>query len=64
MKDLIIFASGFIGGITLMGVLILLIDNREWVKDLKKKHNIGGYQPENDVKSSPPQARSGVPSKA
>lgn len=58
MIDLTLFISGFIAGITVMGMLIIWVDNREWVKDLKKKHNLGGYQPKYEIKSDPPQDES------
>jgi len=54
MKDFFIFFSGFIGGITTLAVIIIIVDTRVWVRDLNSKHHIGGYQPKEDVKTPPP----------
>lgn len=62
MKDLLLIGCGFMGGAGFMGCMILWVDNREWVRELKRKHNIGGYQPLKDTDTSPPKGGSGVPS--
>ncbi len=48
MKELLFFGLGFISGMVCLAILIMIIDNREWVRNLYKKHRIGKFAETDD----------------